>query len=61
MSVHALDLAIIVFYLLLMLYLGYKGWKLSRTSTDYSPGCRRMPRANGTATRIVPASGHHRL
>jgi SSS family solute:Na+ symporter len=39
---HSIDFAIIVFYLLLMLYLGYRGWKMSKTSTDYLVAGRRL-------------------
>jgi SSS family solute:Na+ symporter len=42
MSVHILDLTIILLYLLLMLYLGYRGWKMSRTSEDYLLAGRRL-------------------
>ena len=42
MSVHAVDLTVIVAYLVLMLYLGYRGWKLAKTSTDYLVAGRRL-------------------
>ncbi len=42
MSVHAVDITIIVAYLFLMLYLGYRGWKLAKTSTDYLVAGRRL-------------------
>jgi len=34
-NVHFVDLLIVFSYLLLMLYLGYKGWKASKTASDY--------------------------
>jgi len=42
MNVHILDLTIILLYLLLMLYLGYRGWRMSRTSEDYLLAGRRL-------------------
>jgi SSS family solute:Na+ symporter len=42
MGLHVLDLGIIAFYLLLMLYLGYRGWKMSTTSSDYLLAGRRL-------------------
>ncbi len=39
---HSIDFAIILFYLLLMLYLGYRGWKMSKTSADYLVAGRRL-------------------
>lgn len=42
MSLHAIDLAIIVSYLLLMLYLGYRGWTMTKTSSDYLLAGRRL-------------------
>ena len=34
-AMHSIDYAIILLYLLLMLYLGYRGWKMSKSSADY--------------------------
>ena len=42
MGVHSIDLAIIALYLLLMLYMGYRGWRLSKTSADYLVAGRRL-------------------
>ncbi len=42
MGLHVFDLAIIACYLLLMLYLGYRGWKMSTTSSDYLVAGRRL-------------------
>ena len=42
MAIHPLDLAIVIAYLLVMLYLGYKGFKMSKTSEDYLVAGRRL-------------------
>ena len=42
MEIGFLDLSLILGYLLLMLYLGYRGWRMSRTSTDYLLAGRRL-------------------
>ena len=39
---HSIDYAIIVFYLGLMLYLGYRGWRMSKSSDDYLVAGRRL-------------------
>ncbi len=42
MSIHPIDLAIVVAYLMLMLYLGYRGMTMSKTSEDYLVAGRRL-------------------
>jgi len=41
-SIHPIDLAIVVAYLLLMLYLGYRGMTMSKTSDDFLVAGRRL-------------------
>jgi SSS family solute:Na+ symporter len=42
MSASPVDAAVFVGYLALMLFLGYRGWKRSRTSSDYLVAGRRL-------------------
>lgn len=42
MGMHLIDYAILVTYLLLMLYLGCRGWRMSRTSSDYLLAGRQL-------------------
>lgn len=42
MKASPLDVAVFLLYVLLMLYLGYRGWKRSRTSSDYLLAGRRL-------------------
>ena len=42
MKASPLDVAVFLVYLSLMLYLGYRGWKRSRTSSDYLLAGRRL-------------------
>jgi SSS family solute:Na+ symporter len=41
-TIHPIDLVIVICYLLLMLYLGYRGMTMSKTSDDYLVAGRRL-------------------